>query len=42
MKTMKTFIHISDLHIAEMKRPGIEGKNERTDGRCGTASAVGK
>lgn len=27
---MKTFIHISDLHIAEMTRPGIEGKNERT------------
>lgn len=31
MKTMKTFIHISDLHIAEMKRPGIEGKNERIE-----------
>lgn len=31
MKTMKTFIHISDLHIAEMYRPGIEGKNKRTE-----------
>lgn len=28
---MKTFIHISDLHIAEMTRPGVEGKNERTE-----------
>ena len=28
---MKTFIHISDLHIAEMYRPGIEGKNKRTE-----------
>ena len=28
---MKAFIHISDLHIAEMNRSGIEAKNERTE-----------
>lgn len=28
---MKAFIHISDLHIAELNEPGIEDKNERIE-----------
>lgn len=28
---MKTFIHISDLHIAELAKPGIPNRNDRTE-----------
>ena len=28
---MKTFIHLSDLHVAALRKPGLEGINKRTE-----------